>query len=93
MSRAESRIADLVWEDPPTSRRRYDWDQIAAQLRQNPGEWAKVFEYDRTSIVNALRQGAIAVLHPDRGFQIRTRNNVRHPVRMCTLYMRWNGGR
>jgi len=89
MSEAE-KIADVTWEDPPATRRRYDWDAIAAKLRDKPGEWAKVFEYDRTSTVNAIRQGAITPLSPALGFEVRTRNNVRHPIRMCSLYMRWN---
>jgi hypothetical protein len=53
-------------------------------------EWALIFKNDRTSLVNALRQGSIPVLHRDLGFEIRTANNTREPVRVCDLYLRYN---
>ena len=94
MSEAEQEKVSVVsWELPPLSeaeeRVRYDWTKIAAQLRRRPGEWAKIFEDDRTSVVNAIRQGAVKSLHPDSGFEVRTRNNVRRPVRKCSLYLRY----
>lgn len=94
MSEADQeRVSDVSWEIPPQSeaetRVRYDWTKIAALLRERPGEWAKVFEDDRTSVVNAIRQGSVRVLHPDLGFEVRTRNNVRSPVRRCSLYLRY----
>lgn len=93
MDEAESdgRIAQVEWEDPPPvdERVRYDWAKIAAQLRERPNEWAKVFDLDRTSVVNALRQGKIKALLPDHGFEVMTRNNVRKPVRVCSLYLRY----
>jgi len=91
MEKAEREpVSDVVWEAPTESQRgRYDWAAIGRQLRSRPGVWAKVFENDRTSIVNAIRQGAIGPLDPRDGFQVRTRNNVRYPVRRCSLYMRY----
>jgi|SRR6478752_2268637 len=92
MSEAE-KITEVSWESPPHSlaeeRVRYDWNKIAAKLKRRPGEWAKVFENDRTSVVNAIRQGGVVALHPDLGFEVRTRNNVRAPVRKCDLYLRY----
>ena len=82
-------VSDVTWETPPSVRVRYDWRAIAEHLRQRPGQWAKIFDDDKTSLVNALRQGSIKVLDPDLGFQCRTRNNTRYPTRRCTLYMRW----
>lgn len=52
-------------------------------------KWGKVFEFDRTSIVNAIRQGSVRVLHPSLGFEVRTTNNQRMP-RRCSLYLRYN---
>lgn len=91
MSKADEKISTVVWEDPPRRRQQYDWDAIAAKLRSQPGDWAKVFEHDKTSIVNAIRQGAVLPLSPTLGFEIKTRNNVRYPVRTCSLYMRYVG--
>lgn len=83
----------LTWEEPPPTKVSYDWDFIADELREHPMEWAKVFEQDRTSVVNALRQGNIQPLHPDLGFEFRTAHNVREPIRMCDLYARFNPDR
>jgi hypothetical protein len=84
-------VTEVVWESPPSSsKNRFDWDVIAKSLREAPMVWGKVFDQDRTSVVNALRQGSIKALHPSLGFELRTRNNVREPIRLCTLYMRYN---
>jgi hypothetical protein len=83
-------VSDVTWEAPPAGKRtKYDWTMIAKHLRSRPGEWAKVFDDDRTSLVNAIRQGAVKPLAPDLGFEVRTRNNVRAPIRKCSLYMRY----
>ena len=91
MTKAEERgpVRSVTWEEPAVPRMRYDWPAIAEELRSKPREWGKVFESDKTSIVNAIRQGAIAPLNPTLGFEIRTRNNVRYPERRCSLYMRY----
>ena len=82
--------SEVTWESPPPiGQGRYDWQVIAAKLEMQPGEWAKVFDKDKTSIVNAIRQGKIAVLRPELGFEIRTANNIRKP-RTCSLYLRYN---
>jgi hypothetical protein len=82
-------ISNVVWASPPEIRTKYDWRKIAEQLHRRPQEWARIFENDRVSIVNAIRQGSIAVLDPTLGFEVRTRNNSRAPIRMCSLYMRY----
>lgn len=82
-------VSDVVWEAPVELRVRYDWQALAGKMRSKPGEWAKIFDDDRTSLVNAIRQGKVAALHPDLGFQVLTRKNVRTPIRKCALYMRY----
>lgn len=89
--------ATLRFEEPPPLRgRRYDWDAIAEQLRRRPMEWATVFERDRTSLATAIRIKGIQALHPDKGFEVRTSNNVRlrdendKELRLCTLHLRYN---
>lgn len=88
--------SSVTWEQPPPPRsKRYDWTAIADQLRARPGEWAKVFDNDRTSLATAIRIKGIAALHPDKGFEVRTTNNVRlrdergKELRLCTLYLRY----
>ena len=93
MSRAKKKENKVgVWEDPPPPRGpSYDWASIADALRSKPGEWLKVFEEDRASLVTAIRQGSISALRPTRGFEVRTtNNNRRESPRLCTLYVRYN---
>ena len=90
-TRTTKKAAQAVpWAVPPDPVRRYDWVAIAEQLRGSPLEWARVFEQDRTSLVNAIRQGGIVALRPELGFEVRTTNNTRTAPRTCSLYMRYN---
>lgn len=83
-------ISEVSWEDPTPPRQAYDWPAIAEKLRANPMAWALIFEEDRTSLVNAIRQNSVSAVRPRDGFEVRTRNNVREPHRTCSLYMRFN---
>lgn len=81
----------VVWKDPPPQRtRRYDWESIAKKLRRRPNQWALVFDDDKASIATALRAGAVRVLTPSKGFEVRTANNVREPERRCSMWLRYN---
>jgi len=95
VSKADDQRHDEVeWgSPPPTGKNRYDWRAISEQLRAQPFEWGKIFDHDRISVVNAIRQGAVKPLAPELGFEVQTRNNVREPVRMCSLYLRYNPNR
>lgn len=84
-------VREVEWQDPPTPPPKYDWRAIAEQLRSEPMKWALVFERDRTTLVNALRAGAMRDMAPDLGFETRTTNNVKRArPRTCSLYARWN---
>ena len=85
----DERVADVTWETPPKAGVKYDWEAIAEKLKAEPMTWAKVFENDRASVVNAIRQGSIKAVRPEAGFQVKTAHNVRLPIRTCTLYMRY----
>ena len=90
----EGKRADITWEAPPESGVKYDWEKIAALLKTEPGKWARIFDKDRVSVVNAIRQGSVQAVRPDLGFQVRTTNNDRQAVpRTCTLYMRYDPDR
>lgn len=79
----------VEWTDPP-GRTRYDWDIIAEQLENKPMVWGLVFQEDRTSVANAVRQGAVARVKPIYGFETRTANNVPGPPRTCSFWLRYN---
>lgn len=85
----QRKTSAVTWEDPPLTTA-YDWEAIAEDLRSNPGQWAKVFEQDRTSYVVSIRSGSVRALRPEDGFEVKTRDNKLEPVRTCTLYMRYN---
>lgn len=82
--------AEVVWEDPPPGRGRYDWQAIADQLRERPGQWAKIFEQDRASLATAIRIRGVHALLPEKGFEVKTANNKRSTPRLCDLYLRYN---
>lgn len=87
VTRGKSKV---TWEEPPTkSDRRYDWADIAGQLRENPRKWAKIFEGDRASLATAIRINGIKALSPRKGFEVRTTNNVRGNPRTCDMYLRY----
>lgn len=86
---ADDLVSEVEFTEPP-GKIMYDWAGIAAQLRDRPMQWALIFSNDRYSVVNAIRIGGIGAVHPDLGFETRTARNVRHPVRKCDLYMRYN---
>lgn len=85
----------VTFEDPPPQRERpYDWDAIAAALREKPRQWAKVFDEDRASLATAIRIHGIKALDPDKGFEVRTANNYKpqpgsDEVRTCSMYLRY----
>lgn len=82
--------------ETPSEKKRYDWQAIASELEADPGEWYKVYDKDRHSLVIAIRNHDIKALLPENGFESMTRNNNRGspqsdpPVpRTCTLYLRY----
>jgi hypothetical protein len=81
---------EVTWEDPPAGRKRYNWTRIAEQLREHPGEWAKIFDNDRSSLATAIRIRGIKAVSPEKGFEVRTANNTRGKPRLCTMYLRYN---
>ncbi len=80
----------LAWVTPPPSRGgRFDWAQIAADLRAKPGEWAQVgTQRVPRSVASAVRRGRITVMRPTEAgrFEVRTRNQVGENA---DLFIRW----
>jgi hypothetical protein len=74
---------------PPQRQSPYDWDKIAAELRNKPGEWGLIFEGDKTSLVTAIRLNGIKALKAHKGFEVRTSNNVKGSPRTCDLWLRY----
>lgn len=90
MTKADPTRVDTVEKEVPPVRTRYDWAKIADQLRADPGEWYCVFKDGRAAVSNAVRQGNVADVHPDLGFEVVTTNNKRTSPRTCDFYLRYN---
>lgn len=68
----------LVFKDPPPEKRDYQWEAVAEQLRERPGEWALVHRDLPASVPWAVNAGRISHVHPDRGFQARSAGGYDH---------------
>lgn len=93
----------ITFEQPPTEERgKYDWAAIAADLRTRPGEWALIFDRDKTTFVNAFYLGLKDL--PIGEFEARTSNSDRgvpkaqaeatgeqFVPRTCSLWLRYVG--
>jgi hypothetical protein len=83
-------MPEYIWDSPPP-KTAFDWDQIAQDLRGKPMEWVQFKDRVKVSVVNALRQGSVPILHPDLGFQVEQRNTVKVPrPPTCNLWLRYN---
>jgi hypothetical protein len=82
----------MTFEDPPPVQTgKYDWPSIAQKVKAQPMQYLKVFDDDRHSFTVSVRQGSVTSLHPDKGFEVSTRNNhVEDGRRMCAMYLRYN---
>jgi hypothetical protein len=81
---------DIVTREDPPVRVRYNWASIANQLRAEPMVWFNVFKDGRVAVSNAVKQGHVADVHPDLGFEVSTTNNKRTSPRTCDMYLRYN---
>ncbi len=68
--------------------RRYDWDAIADQLRENPGVWIKAAENISGGMFSYLRQNKIASLWLG-GTLDATRRNTSMADQRGALWLRW----
>jgi hypothetical protein len=97
--------SDVTFGEPPPAKPqpRYDWAKIADKLRDQPGEWALIFEDDLLSLVTSFRLGGYRHMKPDE-FEYRTTNTTRGVTkreaeergiepepRRCDLWMRYVG--
>lgn len=75
---------------PEPKRLKYDWVKIAKRCKRRPGDWLLVFEQDKETYATAIRQGGIAALTKDKGFELRTANNRQSArPRVCDLWVRY----
>lgn len=82
---AKSSPPGLVWEDPPsTLRPREKWAPIVAELKLNPGVWAKVAEDTDAATASRLKKK-----YP--GLESRGESDPARRNRYARLWMRWVG--
>lgn len=80
----------LKFEDPPPrTRNRFDWEKVANELRQHPGEWALIAKNFPASLVSSAYNGIKSF--PMDEFELSTSDNTRTTPRTCTLHARYVG--
>lgn len=85
-------MADQVWADEPppvtvARRGRYDWAQIASDLRARPGQWLLVASDAGLGVYSAIKRDKMADLRdPEWEYTPATRNNNRE-TGTCELWM------
>src|SRR5262245_32281925 len=62
---------ELVWEEPPARapRKGSQWDAIAAALKSNPGQWAKVVSTGNVSLKSDAEKGVLRCFRPAGSFE------------------------
>jgi hypothetical protein len=68
---------DLEWSDPPPRRepKGSQWDAIAAALKSNPGQWAKVINDGNVSLKSDAEKGVLRCFRPAGSFEGRVKLN------------------
>jgi len=85
-------MADQVWasEPPPVTvarRGRFDWEQIASDLRSRPGEWLLIADDAGLGVYSAIKRDKMSDLRSDEWeYTAATRNNNRE-TGTCELWM------
>lgn len=84
----------VEFTDPPpthTKTVRYDWDQITAQLRAHPMQWAQIAKQGKESTANAIREGKVSGIHPSNGYEVTARDTKRDAKpRTADIFVRYN---
>jgi len=75
---------ELEWSDPPppVARKGSQWDTIAAALKSNPGQWAKVITDGNVSLKSDAEKGVLRCFRPAGSFEGRVK---------LTPGLRWQG--
>lgn len=62
---------ELVWEEPPPKpvRKGSQWDPIAAALKSNPGQWAKVISNGNVSLKSDAEKAVLKCFRPAGSFE------------------------
>jgi hypothetical protein len=62
---------EMEWSDPPPPpvRKGSQWDPIAAALKSNPGQWAKVVTDGNISLKTDAERGVLRCFRPAGSFE------------------------
>lgn len=81
-------MIQIKFQDPPAlKRRRTDWDSVADQLKQRPGEWALIGNR-HSSVASQIKKGQYRAF-PAGEFEAICRNVRDHKA---DIYVRYVGG-
>ena len=68
-------MAKIVFVEPPAPRRaasKYPWEEIAAQLKERPGEWALCLKGITATPASAIKAGKYVPFAPAGSFDARS---------------------
>jgi hypothetical protein len=73
---------------------KYDWAAWAEFARKHSPKWVPVFEHDKLSLVNQIRNGDVRALRKEKGFEVTTRHNQKVNVNgrvrpYCAMWLRY----
>lgn len=72
-------MSELVWEDPPAHSGRMDWRAVAAELRDRPGEWARVRDGLNATYASVtatrIKKGVFKPFKPAGAFEAESRKH------------------
>jgi hypothetical protein len=83
----------IQWEEPPQSQTGGGkYDELAEELRRNPGRWAKLGTYDTGQAAN-IRDGRLRAFRPAGAFEAVSRNGRTDGEgrRQADIYVRYVG--
>ena len=92
-------MSDIEWEDPPVSKagradgRSHKHEEIAAELKANPGKWAKTFTGVSPSYTSNIKNGLLKAYLPVGTFEAVSRNTYRNDDGLLRgdIYVRYIG--
>jgi hypothetical protein len=84
----------VTWTEPPGPNRRgrRPWEEIAAELRAHPGEWALVAENVSSVTTHAITRGTFRAFEPAGAFESVSRRGENCEHGRTNAYARYVGG-
>jgi hypothetical protein len=77
----------------PGRRKVLDWDQVAAMMKADPGEWYVVHEAVWPATITRIKNGGYAVFRPPSDWEVVGRGGRNKPVALIMRFVGAPGAR